>query len=78
VQHHNVAVELFIKTESTTATQHGLQLQFQRRDAPSCNTLLVWISKWCSEGSLKDSKPQGRPHSVHTPDNVEQVRDAIL
>jgi hypothetical protein len=50
VQHRIVAVELFIKTESVTATQHGFQQQFQGHDGPSRNTLL---SKWCQEGSVK-------------------------
>ena len=78
VQHRIAAVELFIKTESVTATQRGFRQQFQRRDAPSRNTLLLWVSKWRLEGSVKDSKPQGRPRSARTPDNVERVRDAIL
>jgi hypothetical protein len=60
-QHHIAAVESFIKTESVTATQHGFQQQFQRCDAPSRNTLLLWVSKWCQVGSVKESKPIGRP-----------------
>ena len=78
MQHHTVAVESFIKTESVTAVQHGFQQQFQRCDAPSHNTLLLWVSKWCQVGSVKESKPTRRPLSAHTPDNVEPVRDAIL
>jgi hypothetical protein len=78
VQKRIAAVELFIKTESVTATQRGFRQQFQRRDAPSRNSLLLWVSKWRLEGSVKDSKPQGRPRSARTPDNVEQVRDALL
>ena len=57
----NVAVELFIKTESVTATQRDFHQQFQRCDAPSCNTLLLWVLQWGHEGSVKDSKPQGCP-----------------
>lgn len=41
VQHQIVAVELFIKTESDTATQRGFYQQFRRRDAPSRSTLLL-------------------------------------
>ena len=52
--------------------------QFQRRDALSRNTLLLWLSKWRQDGSVKSSKPQGRPFSVPAPDNVERVRDAML
>ena len=78
VQHHIAVVALFIKTESVTATQHGFQQQFQRCDAPSRNTLLLWVSKWCQTGSVKESKPPGRPLSDRTTDNVELVRDAVL
>jgi len=42
------------------------------------STLLVWVSNWYQEGSVKDYKPQGLPRSVHTTDNVERVRNAIL
>jgi hypothetical protein len=38
----------------------------------------MWVSKWHQEGSVKGCKPQGRPRSAHTPDNVKGVRDAIL
>jgi hypothetical protein len=71
VQYRIAAVELFIRTESITATQRGFRLQFETRDAPSRNTRLLWVSKWCQEGSVKDSKPEGRPRSVRTPDNAE-------
>lgn len=78
MQHCIVAVKLFIRTESITATQHSFQLYFQTCDASSCNTLLLWVSKWCQEGSVKNSKPTGCPRLVYTPDNAEQVRVAML
>ena len=78
VQHRIAAVELFAKTESVTATQRGYRQQFQRRDAPSSNILLLCVSKRRQEGSVKDSKPQGLPFSAPAPDNVELVRDAML
>ena len=78
VQHCIVAVELFVKPESVTATQHGFRQQFQRCDAPSRNTLLLLVSKSCQEQSVKASKSQGCPRSARTPDKLEQARDAIL
>jgi hypothetical protein len=78
VQHRFVAVELSIKRESVTATQHGFQQQFHRLDAPSRSTLLLWVSKWCQEGSVKDSKPQGHQLLARTLDNVKRVWDAML
>jgi hypothetical protein len=60
VQHRSAAAELSIKRESVTATQHGFCQQFQRLEAPSRNTLLLWVLKWHQEGSVKDSKPQNR------------------
>jgi hypothetical protein len=74
VQHGIAAVESFIKTEPVAAIQRGFHQQFQRRDAPSHNTLLSWVLKWCQEGSAKDSKP----FMVSTSDNVEWVGDAML
>jgi hypothetical protein len=47
-------------------------------DAFSCNTLLLWVSKWHQKGSVKDSKSQGCQRLVHTPDNLEQVRATML
>jgi hypothetical protein len=78
VQHRIAAVEMFIKTGSITAIHHGFRQQFQRCDAPSPNILLLLVSKWCQEGSVNDSKPQGHPFSATTPDNVERVRDAMM
>jgi hypothetical protein len=74
----NAAAELFTKIEIVTATGRGFCQQFQRCDAPSCNTLLLWVSKWHQEGSVKDSKPQGHPFPVPAPYNVQQVREAML
>jgi hypothetical protein len=71
-------VELLIRTESATATQRGFCQKFQRRGAPSRNILPFWVSKWRQEGSVKNSKPQGRPFSASTPDTVERVREAML
>ena len=78
VQHHNAAVELFMKTELDTATHQGCCQQFQRHNAPCRSTMVLWVLKWYQEGSTKDSKPQGRPLLAHTLSNVEWVRDAML
>ena len=40
VQHRIAAVELFITTESVTATQCGFRQLFQRRDVLNRSTLL--------------------------------------
>ena len=68
----------YLSTESVTATQRGFHQQFQRPDAPTCSTLLLWVLTWRKEGSVKDSKPQGRPFLARTPGNLEQVSDAML
>jgi len=78
VQHHIAVAELFIKTESVTATQSRFQQQFKKREVSSHITLLLWVLKCHQEESVMDSKPQGCPFSAHIPDNVEQVRDAML
>jgi len=71
VQHQIAAVEMYVKTELVTATQHGFHQLFQRCDALSHSTLLLWVLKWHQEGSVKDSKPQGCPFLAPAPDNVE-------
>jgi len=45
VQQRIAALELFIKTKYVTDTQRGFRQRFERRDAPSRNTLLLWVSK---------------------------------
>ena len=70
MDHRIAAVEMFITTESVTVTLRGFRQEFQRRDAPSRNTLLLWVSKWCQEKSVRDSKPQGRPFPARTSDSV--------
>ena len=77
MQHLNAAV-LCLSKRSVTATRLGFLQQFQRRDTPSHNILLLWVSKWRQEGLVKDSKPQGRPFLARTPVRVERVRDAML
>jgi len=69
--------EIVYQKESVTAIQCGFQQQFQRREVPSHNTLLLWALKWHQEGSVMDSKPQGHPLLARKPD-VEQVRDTML
>jgi hypothetical protein len=51
---------------------------FQRRDDPSSNLLLLWVSEWRQEGLVMDNEPKGRPYLARTPDNVERVRDAMF
>jgi len=67
-----------LSKESVTATQRGFRQQFQRPDVPGRNTLLLWVSKWRQEGSVKNSKQQGRPFLARTPGNVEWARGAML
>jgi hypothetical protein len=51
VQQQIVAVQLFIKILSVTAKQLGFRQQFQRRDAPSHNILLLRLSERQQKGS---------------------------
>jgi hypothetical protein len=61
IQHRTAAVDLFIKTQPVTSTKRGFWKQFQRRDAPSHNILVLWVLNWRPEGSVKDCKPQRMP-----------------
>jgi hypothetical protein len=75
---HRIAAGDCLSKQSVTAIQRDFRQQFQRHDAPSRNMLLLWVSKWRQEGSVKESKPQGRLFSAPTPENVEPVMDAML
>jgi hypothetical protein len=68
---------MFVKTESITATQRGFCQHFQRLDFPCCISVLLWVSKWRQEGSVKESKPQGRPFSAPTPDSLKWVETPL-
>ncbi|KAJ4437279.1 hypothetical protein ANN_17416, partial [Periplaneta americana] len=57
--------------------ERGFRLKFGTCHAPNHNTLVLWVAKWRTEGSIKDTKPPGRPHSARTPANVERVRKAV-
>jgi len=67
-----------LSKQSVTATQRGFRQQFQRSDVAGRNTLLLWVSKWRQEGSVMNSKQQGRPFLARTPGNVEWARGAML
>ncbi|CAG2056995.1 unnamed protein product [Timema podura] len=74
VQAHIAVVELFIKTNSITATQRDFRCQFNRRDPPTRNSILLWVLKWREEGSVKDEKPQGYNCVENTRDGRPYLR----
>ena len=47
-------VEMFIRTNSVTAIQQDFRRHFNRHNAPSRNTMSIWVRKWHEEGSVKD------------------------
>jgi hypothetical protein len=67
-----------LSKQSVRAKRRGFRQQFQRRKGPSHNNLLLGVSKWRQEESVKDSKPRGCPLLARTPDNVERVRDTVF
>jgi hypothetical protein len=68
-------VELFIQiviwqhSESFDVNLIGLML--------FCKCIPFWVSKWHEECSVQDAKPQGRPYSFHTPENIKQMLVSI-
>ena len=76
VDHHTAAVEL---SKQSLLQLHSMVSDSWFKDMiPLAAILCGWIWKWCQEGSVMDSKPQGHPLLAHTPDNLEQVIDAML
>jgi len=67
-----------LSKQSITSIHHGFHQVFQRCNVPSHNTLLLWVSKWHQEGSVKGNKPKGLPLSAPALDNGEWVRDTTL
>jgi transposase len=45
---------------------------------PSRNTILLWIANFRSTGSALKKKPPGGKGTVQTPENVENVRRAVV
>jgi len=64
--------------QRVVAKQRGFRQQFQRRDAPSRNILLLWVPKCRQEGSVEGSKPRERPFSARTSGSVGPVMVMLL
>ena len=81
-EHRAFVVEsMFENNESVVATQHLFRQHFNihRNDSvPAHNTIKFCITNFRQTACATKKKPEGRPCSVRTPENVEQVRCAIM
>lgn len=75
------SVETFLKINFVTCVQ---QVSWQlfgmngRGVVPSINTTLIWVSEWCSIGSIGIiTKPEPKK-TVHLPENAEYFIAALL
>ncbi|PSN31970.1 hypothetical protein C0J52_23663 [Blattella germanica] len=67
--------------ESVVATQRAFRQHFNihRNDSVSArNAIKLWIKNFRQTACATKKKPEGRPRSVRTPENVEQVRRAVV
>ncbi|PSN52143.1 hypothetical protein C0J52_06461 [Blattella germanica] len=67
--------------ESLVATQRAFRQHFNihRNDSvPARNTIKLWIKNFGQTACATKKKLEGRPRSVRTPENVEQVRRAVV
>ncbi|PSN41622.1 hypothetical protein C0J52_17771 [Blattella germanica] len=67
--------------ESVVATQRAFRQHFNihRNDSvPARNTIKLWIKNFRQTACATKKKPEGRPRSIRTPENVEQVRRAVV
>lgn len=82
VQHRVFAYDTFIKNgESVIKTQRIFRRHFNiaRNDTvPSRNTLLRWVHKFRTTGTVSKKKPPGPARTVRTPDNIATVRTALM
>lgn len=79
--HRAFVVETYFKSgDSVVVTQRQFRRHFNvpcGGRIPSRNTIKLWVQNFRSTGSTLKQKPEGRPRSVRTPDNVERVRQAV-
>lgn len=82
VQHRVFAYDSYVRNnQSIVAVQHEFRRHFNiaRHDSvPTRNTILRWAESFRLRGTVMKRRPPGAPRSVHTPENVEKVRQAIL
>ena len=82
VDHHMFAIKQFFRNSDSIVTAQRLFCQkfnVERRGAiPDRNTILLWVEAFRTTGSVMKRKPPGLVRSVHTPENVDTVRRAVL
>lgn len=61
-------------TFSVDSSMWGITSQ----NIPDCNTILGWVEAFRTAGSMMKRKPPGLPVSVHTPENVERVKEVVF
>lgn len=70
-------VEQFIKNNSVIQVQRDFRRTFDVRNVPSRPTILCWVQKWRTQGSVANAKHSGRPLSACTPENQLRVQQAV-
>jgi hypothetical protein len=81
LQHQVFVFETYIETKSVTAVQRCFRIEFiveHHGNIPGPNTILRWFEAFTATGSVTKRKPPGLPATVHTPENNERVRVAVL
>jgi transposase len=80
-EHRAFVIETFLKNnDSATLTQRVFRRHFiigRNRRVPTQQTILNWVKEFRTTASAVDRKPQGRPRTIRTPENVERVRVAL-
>jgi hypothetical protein len=73
--------ETYIETKSIIAVGRHFRTQFNvecHGNIPDRNTIPRWVEAFRATGSVMKRKPPGLPATVHTPENIERVRVAVL
>jgi biotin operon repressor len=69
-------VKLYFRTRSIIETQRAFRREFRRKDAPSRNTILACVRKFREEGTVQQSKHEGR-RVVRTPETIAAISAAV-
>ena len=82
IEHHIFEYDSFVNNnKSIMAVQYEFCCHFnihKNQAVPTCNTILCWVNALYTQGTLMNKRPLGASQTVHTPENVECVRQALL
>jgi len=79
-QERAFCVEVYFQEKSYVKVQRAFRRKFKvprHKPVPSWKSVKRWIANFRELGRVSDKKRPGKKRSIHTPENIEKVRNAI-